>query len=435
MTEYTQNEFTVLVVGGGGREHALCWKLAQSKHIKTILCAPGNGGTAFTDKTKNVPIPVTDFPALIELAKNEKVDLTVIGPDNPLADGIVDAFENAGLRVFGPTKEQAKVEWSKAHAKKFLMEVGIPTARFEVCSNLGEGFQLIAKSPWAQVVKADGLALGKGVYVCNSSSEVALALTQMLGEKRFGKAGEVVVLEEKLIGEELSLIMLCDGKTILPLAASQDYKRRFDDDQGPNTGGMGAYSPVKLYDQFENEIENLILAPLRKALADGKLSFKGVLYAGILFSQREDGSVIPMVLEFNARFGDPETQAILPRLESDLLPALWACTNGSLDKITLVWKKEASCCVVAVTKDYPEKSAKDGLISVGELGKDSVLFHAGTKNEGSKVYTAGGRVLCLTSLAPTLEAASQLAYNEILKLSFDQIDYRRDIARERSKCH
>jgi len=435
MDEFPHNDLTVLVVGGGGREHALCWKLAQSKHIKEILCAPGNGGTAFANKTKNIAIPVTDFPALVELAKKEKVDLTVIGPDNPLADGIVDAFESAGLRVFGPTKEQAKLEWSKAHAKKFLAEVGIPTARFEVCNSLEEGKRIIEKSPWAKVVKADGLALGKGVYVCDTDNEVSQALEDMLGEKRFGKAGEVVVFEEKLIGEELSFIMLCDGKTILPLAASQDHKRRFDDDKGPNTGGMGAYSPVKLYDQYESEIEKLILAPLRKALKDGKLSFKGVLYAGILFAQREDGSIIPSVLEFNARFGDPETQAILPRLESDLLPALWACTDGSLDKIELDWTKDASCCVVAVTKDYPEKSAKGDLISVGELGKASVLFHAGTKNDGKKVYTAGGRVLCLTSLAPSIEAASQLAYSELPKLSFDKIDYRRDIARERSKCH
>ncbi len=434
MTEFPHNELTVLVVGGGGREHALCWKLAQSKHIERILCAPGNGGTAFAEKTKNFAIPVTDFPALVELAKKENVDLTVIGPDNPLAEGIVDAFESAGLRVFGPTKEQAKVEWSKAHCKKFLVEAGIPTARFEVCHSLEEGHRIIEKSPWAKVAKADGLALGKGVYVCDTDSEVSQALADMLGEKRFGKAGEVVLLEEKLIGEELSLIMLCDGKTILPLAASQDHKRRFDDDRGPNTGGMGAYSPVKLYDQFEGEIEKLILAPLRKALKDGKLSFKGVLYAGILFAQREDGKVIPMVLEFNARFGDPETQAILPRLESDLLPALWACTDGSLDKIALTWTKDASCCVVAVTKDYPEKSAKGDLITVGALGKNSVLFHAGTKNEGEKAYTAGGRVLCLTSLAPTIEAASQLAYNELPKLAFDNIDYRRDIARERSKC-
>jgi phosphoribosylamine---glycine ligase len=433
MFDSKRRDLKVLVVGSGGREHALCWKIAQSKHVAKVYCAPGNGGTATADKTENVPISVFAFDELAEFSEKEAVDLVVIGPDNPLAEGIVDHLKNRGLRVFGPEKQAARLEWSKAYAKEFMKKHDIPTPNYVVVRKLSDAKDVFKANPWARVVKLDGLAFGKGVYVCETEAEVEDACQEIFEQNRFGESGKTVLLEERMVGEELSFLMLCDGRTILPLASCQDYKRRFDDDQGPNTGGMGAYSPVALYEKHERSIDEQILNPIRKALKEGALEYQGVLYAGIMIARTDEGEK-PVVLEFNARFGDPETQAMLPRLESDFVPALWACTDESLSDISLTWKPEASCCVVAVAKDYPEKSANGDVISVFDLPADRILFQAGTKQQDNQVVTAGGRVLSITGLAPSVAAAAQQAYAGLKSVKFEGMAYRSDIARERSVC-
>jgi phosphoribosylamine---glycine ligase len=418
----------VLVIGSGGREHALSWKLAQSQHVEKVFCAPGNGGTAREHKCENVAIGVMDFNGLRSFAVENNVDLIVVGPDNPLADGIVDKLEKANLRVFGPTKEQAKLEWSKAHAKQFMEKINLPTPRYVICTSHPEAQQAVRENQWARVVKVDGLALGKGVFVCDKEAEVLEAVEQIFGAKSFGTAGDTILLEEKIIGEELSLLMLCDGKTLVQMAPCQDHKRRYDGDSGPNTGGMGAYSPVELYDRYQAQIESQIVQPLQKALSSGALSFKGVLYVGIMIS---DGK--PMVLEFNARFGDPETQAMMPRLKSDLLEALWSCTCEQLSEVKMEWTPEHSCCVVAVAEAYPTSSSRGEVITFGDQQRDIVLFQAGTKYANNKVVTDGGRVLAVVATAPSMEEAAKNCYTALKKVSFKDMDYRKDIARRAFK--
>lgn len=426
----------ILVIGAGGREHAICWKLAQSPHAARIYCAPGNGGTAGEQKTENVDIPASDFAQLADFARLNQIDLVVVGPDNPLAEGIVDYLQERNLPVFGPTREQAKLEWSKAHAKQFLSQVGIPTARFAVCHSLEQAQKAVSQMPWARVVKVDGLALGKGVYVCDSEDEALGALSEIFSAKRFGQAGHAVVLEERLVGEEISLLAFCDGKTLQLMPPCQDHKRRFDGDYGPNTGGMGAYSPVPLYDQCHRSIASEILAPLQKALSSGTLSYKGVLYIGLMVTKESNSAGLdyqPYVLEFNARFGDPETQALLPRLHSDLLPVLWACTQGNLAQVDLRWSEEAACCVVAVCESYPESSSKGELITIGSLPPGTKLFQAGTAWKGGRLETAGGRILATTGLAANLEEAAARAYSGLQNISFAGMAYRTDIARRAAK--
>ena len=435
MLSIPNHSLKLLVVGAGGREHALCWKLAQSESVGKIYCTPGNGGTAQEAKTENVPIDSLDFPALSQFCLAEKIDLVVVGPDNPLAEGIVDALAGKGIRVFGPSKQAARLEWSKSYAKEFLVGQGIPTARHVIARSLEEGQRLIKQHDWARVVKVDGLALGKGVFVCDTEAQAEAALQEIFTANKFGAAGGTVVLEEKIIGEELSLLLLCDGKRFVELESSQDHKRRFDDDQGPNTGGMGAYSPVPLYAQHRSTIEKTIITPLSQALTQGKLAYQGLLYVGIIVGKTaSESSSIPRVLEFNARFGDPEAQAILPRLRSDLLPALWAATEGKLDEVELNWTDQPSCCVVAVTRTYPEKSAKGDEIHLTELPDHCAVFHSGTQKIDGKLVTAGGRILCVTALGSDRESAAQKAYQALASIKFDQMDYRRDIARERSVC-
>lgn len=428
-----ESPINILVVGGGGREHAICWKLAQSSLVSRIFCAPGNGGTATLEKTENLPIPVDAFDRLATFCTNNKIELVVIGPDNPLADGIVDFLEERRLRVFGPTKAAARLEWSKVYAKEFMQSIGLPTARFRACSSFEEGRYLVETNRWARVVKVDGLALGKGVFVCDSESEAIAALAEIFANKKFGESGSTVVLEEKLAGEELSLLTLCDGKRLTPMPALQDHKRRFEGDTGPNTGGMGAYSPVELYERCRTEIQAQVLAPLGRALEDGRLSYKGVLYIGLMVSATPEPSgtriaYTPYVLEFNARFGDPETQALLPRLSSDLLPAIWSCTEGALDQIDMEWSDQSSCCVVAVTETYPDQSSKGQEIEIRPVPPDAVLFQAGTALIEGKLQTAGGRILSVTGLAPSMEAASRKAYAGLKSVSFPGMAYRSDIA-------
>jgi phosphoribosylamine---glycine ligase len=424
----------VLVVGGGGREHALCWKLAQSPRVETIYCAPGNGGTSLELKVQNINIAVGEFDKLIQFAREQAIDLTVIGPDNPLSDGIVDAFQAEGLRVFGPTRESARLEWSKAFAKEFMSEVGIPTPKFLICDSYEQACDALKQNQWARVIKADGLALGKGVFVCDSETECLDALDQIFRKKAFGAAGERVLLEEKIAGFEISLLMFCDGKTLLPMPASQDHKRRFDDDKGPNTGGMGVYAPMPGYEKYQAEIEQNVVEPLRRALRSGKLEYKGIVYAGIIYGVNPDDAVnsskpSAQVLEFNARFGDPETQALMPLLTSDLYEILLACTESKLHELDVTWSSSSSCCVVASAKAYPEASSKGKEITIRALPSGTVVFHAGTIGDKAGLRTNGGRVLALNSVRPTLQEARDVAYAALKEVEFEDMDFRKDIAR------
>lgn len=425
----------VLVVGSGGREHALCWKLSLSPRVSRIFCAPGNGGTVALAKTENVAIAAGDFPALSEFARRNQVELVVVGPDNPLAEGIVDVLEADGLRVFGPTRAQARLEWSKAYAKDIMKQTGLPTAQFVTCQSLAAAEDAIRNNPWARVVKVDGLAFGKGVFVCDSEDEAISVAGEIFEEKKFGAAGDCVVLEERLHGQELSLLAFCDGKRLVLLPPAKDHKARFDGDRGPNTGGMGAYSPVALYEQYGDEIASKVLAPIESALQDGRLSYKGILYIGLLVGRPDgsDSASCPFILEFNARFGDPETQALLPRLQSDLLPVLWACTEQALDQVEVSWSDTASCCVVAVTESYPWSSSSGEPVQIGTLPPDVFVFHAGTKLAGGELQTAGGRIVCVSALASTVEKAAEKAYAGLKQISFAGIAYRNDIAREAVK--
>lgn len=416
-----------LVLGGGGRENALCWKLAQSPMCKEIYCAPGNGGTASLDKVKNLDIDILDFNTIKKFCKDEPIDLVVVGPELPLSQGIVDVLEADGIRVFGPDRQGACLEWSKAYAKEFMENAGIPTAKFEVVDSLTKT-EAVLKNQWARVIKVDGLAAGKGVFVCVDEKEAQEAAEKIFKQRAFGDAGNKVVIEEKLSGDELSLLALCDGTNLQPMLASQDHKRRFENDRGPNTGGMGAYAPVELYKRHEEAIEEQVLNPIRQALKEGKLVFKGVLFIGLMISDK------PYVLEFNTRFGDPETQTILPLLKSDLLEALWACTEKSLDKVKLEWSNNSSCCVCLVADNYPEGSSKGQRIEISADIEDAFVFHAGTKLVDGKLVTNGGRVLNVVGLAPTMSEAIAAAYNALPSIKFNGMAYRRDIARRASAC-
>lgn len=421
---------SILVIGSGGREHAICWKLSQSDWVDTIYCAPGNGGTAVTRKTRNIAIPVTDVFGLIQFAQSNAIDLTVVGPDNPLAEGIVDSFEAAGLRIFGPEQAAARLESSKAFSKQFMKTHKLPTAAFEVFDNKEDALHFCATYGWARVIKVDGLALGKGVYLCDTLEDCREALAAIFDEGRFGESGRQVVIEERLQGPEISLMMLCDGKTLLPLASSQDYKRRLEGNTGPNTGGMGAFSPVPDYEALQSIIETQVIRPLEQALQAADFTFKGVLYAGLLIQEGE-----PYILEFNARFGDPETQCVLPRLKNDFYVLLDACVKGALKQQTLQWSEESSVCVVACTESYPESGSEGQPITLADLPEGVLLFHAGTRlHEPSHWVTCGGRVLNMVALGSSLSAASESAYKALSQIHFPGMAYRQDIAKEVSPC-
>lgn len=431
----------ILVIGSGGREHALCWKLAQSPLVDRVYCAPGNGGTALQERVENVAIGVMDFRALSEFARLQAINLVVVGPDNPLAEGIVDALTADGLRVFGPTRKASRLEWSKSFAKQFMAKAGIPTARFTVVNSMDEGLEAVRSNDWARVIKADGLALGKGVYVCDTQEEALEALKEIFLDKKFGDSGNTVVIEEKLTGEELSLLLLFDGKTLVELAPCQDHKRRFDEDRGPNTGGMGAYSPVSVYEDMKDRIKKDVLDPLKLALVESDLDYRGVIYVGLMMGSVARAGVAehslpaatPYVLEFNSRFGDPETQVIMPRLRSDLLPALFACVDGNLNEIKMEWSPDAACCVVAVGKDYPSSSSKGAVITTGTIPHNVVVYHAGTRAVDGRAITDGGRVLNVTALANDMKGAIDLAYSALREINFEGMDYRKDIGRRAFK--
>jgi phosphoribosylamine--glycine ligase len=417
---------SILVIGGGGREHALCWKLAQSPEVSTIYCAPGNGGTAHEIKTQNVAIPVSDLAQLIAFAQSHAVALTVVGPDNPLADGIVDAFIAAGLPIFGPNQAAAQLESSKAFAKQFMASNQLPTARFEVFDAHADALAFCQANNWARVIKVDGLALGKGVYVCDSVADCEAALAEIFTQQRFGDSGRRVVVESRLVGPEVSILALCDGKTLVPLLPSRDFKRRFDNNQGPNTGGMGAYAPVSEFWPYPKAIEQQILKPLEKALQQAPFRFKGLLYIGLMLNADEGNK--PYILEFNARFGDPETQCLMPLLQTDLLPLLQATIDGNLATQPLTWHPHHSVCISVCADTYPTTGSQGQAIKMGDLPMNTQVFHAGTAiNQDEALVTNGGRVLNIVGLGKTATDAYQMAYQAVSAIDFDGMAYRHDI--------
>ncbi|HEY8834664.1 MAG TPA: phosphoribosylamine--glycine ligase, partial [Chthoniobacterales bacterium] len=391
----------ILVVGGGGREHALAWKLQQSAGVDRIFCAPGNAGTEETGE--NVAIKAADLRALARFAKENRIDLTVVGPDDPLAAGIVDVFESEGLRVFGPGKSAAHLESSKIFAKELMRTKRIPTARAAIFEKQEAAFAFLKESHFPIVIKADGLALGKGVIVATNFEEARAAVEAMLSDGRFGEAGRRLLIEECLTGSECSLHALVDGTNFRLLASARDHKRAFDGDAGPNTGGMGAFSPANNFDADQQaRFEREVMRPLLDGLRESGITFRGLLFPGLMMTA--DG---PRVLEFNCRFGDPESQAILPRLKSDLLPLLEATIDGTLDRATIEWDERPAVTVVMASGGYPDKYEVGKRISGLETAaSDGVqIFHAGTRRENGAVVTSGGRVLAVTALGKTVAAA------------------------------
>ncbi|WP_376788623.1 phosphoribosylamine--glycine ligase [Thermoflexus sp.] len=429
----------VLVVGSGGREHALAWALARAAEVEVVYVAPGNGGTSWPPAlgagglqprapALRVPIGAEAIGTLLDFARTEGIDLTVVGPETPLARGIVDAFQAAGLRIFGPTRAAARIETSKAFAKDLMRSWGIPTPDYAVFHDFEKARAYLRARPGPVVVKASGLAGGKGAFVCESLEEAEEALFRLMRERIFGEAGDTVVIEERLYGSEVSLLALSDGWTVRPLLPARDHKRLLDGDQGPNTGGMGAYAPVP--DIGPDAVERVvreIVEPVLEALARQGTPFVGVLYAGLIWTDRG-----PFVLEFNARFGDPEAQALLPLLETDLLEVLEACVEGRLGDVDLRWHPGACVTVVLAAPGYPGP-VPEGLPITGledAAAQEGVLiFHAGTRREGNRVLTAGGRVLAVSAIGADLPGAAARAYAAVERIHFEGMHYRRDIGR------
>ncbi len=417
----------VLIIGSGGREHALAWKVAQAESTTEVFVGPGNAGTASEKKVANINIGVEDIPALLDFAQKEKIDLTIVGPEAPLVIGIVDAFTEAGLKCFGPTAGAAQLEGSKAFTKDFLARHEIPTAAYGVFTDADQACDYIAEQGAPIVVKADGLAAGKGVIVAGTIKEAQTAARDMLIDNKFGDAGARVVVEEFLLGEEASFICMVDGSNILPLATSQDHKARDDEDEGPNTGGMGAYSPAPVVtEEMHQRIMREVIEPTVSGMQDDGYPYTGFLYAGIMISP--DG--IPKVLEYNCRFGDPETQPIMMRLQSNLAELCLAAIDKKLDQTTAQWDSRAALGVVLAADGYPEDYAKGLVISGLENcdTDDCKTFHAGTsKNDSGDIVTSGGRVLCVTALGDTVTQAQQAAYASVKKISWDGMFCRSDI--------
>ncbi len=416
----------ILIVGSGGREHALAWKAAQSHNINRVYVAPGNAGTAREFKVSNVPVAAEDIHSLIDFARKENIGLTIVGPELPLVAGIVDAFQENGLRCFGPCKNAAILEGSKSFTKAFLKRHNIPSAAYEVFTEVRPAIDYIRTTDFPVVIKADGLAAGKGVIIAQSEQEAIAAVNDMLAGNKFGDAGHRVVIEEFLQGEEASFIVMTDGEFVLPLASSQDHKARDDGDKGPNTGGMGAYSPAPVVTPaIHDRIMREVIIPTVKGMAEEDRKYLGFLYAGVMIAK--DGT--PNVLEFNCRFGDPETQPIMLRLKSDLVELCNAAIDGLLDSKQAIWDERAALGVVLASRGYPESASKDDVIS----GLDSPfpehvkVFHAGTRQENNHVVTAGGRVLCVTALGKNVTEAQKAAYTAIRTVCWDGMFYRKDI--------
>ena len=413
----------ILVVGSGGREHALAWKLAQSKRIQIVMVAPGNGGTASDQRLKNVPI--TDPKQLADFAEQEHIALTIVGPEAPLAAGIVDLFRERGLKIFGPTQRAAQLEASKDFAKSFMLRHGIPTANSQTFADVVAAHQYVDQQGAPIVIKADGLAAGKGVVVAMTLDEAHQAVDMMLADNRLGDAGARVVIEEFLEGEEASFIVMVDGSNVLPLATSQDHKRLLDNDQGPNTGGMGAYSPAPIVTpQLHARVMREIILPTVQGMAKEGEPYTGFLYAGLMI----DAQGNPKTLEFNCRMGDPETQPIMARLKTDLVTVIEHAVNGTLKDIELDWDRRTALGVVLAAAGYPDAPRKGDVISgIPEESEDSVTFHAGTIIDSGALKTAGGRVLCVVGLGDSVRVAQKHAYETVEKVRFDGMQFRHDI--------
>ena len=412
----------VLVIGSGGREHAIGWKLGQSDNIDRVFHAPGNGGTL-----NNIQISVDNLDELAKFA-SENNCFTVVGPEAPLAMGIVDVFNEKGLEIFGPTKKAAQLESSKIWAKQFLKRNNIPTAMFDVFDDAAKAKEYVNKIDYNVVIKADGLAAGKGVIVCDSKDEAEKAIDMMLVDKKFGDAGNKIIIEERINGIEASYIALSDGKIAIPMATSQDHKRVFDNDKGPNTGGMGAYSPTPIIDkELSQKIQEKIIDKTISSLKSEGITFKGFLYAGIMLKDGE-----PYVLEYNVRMGDPECQPILMRMDSDLFQYLVGSVDSTLEKMPPIsWKNKSAVCIVLASKRYPESYPKgEEIFGLGNTFDGAYIFHAGTKKQDKKIITNGGRVLGVTALGDTLESAINHAYSITEKISWDNKHLRTDIGKK-----
>lgn len=415
----------ILVIGSGGREHALAWKLRQSPQVERIFCAPGNSGTS--EIAENVAIPATDLKGLLRFAKENRIGLTVVGPDDPLAAGIVDLFTAEKLRAFGPTKSAARIEASKIFAKELMRAQKVPTAEANTFSDSKEAVRYCERVKFPIVIKADGLALGKGVTIAADPTTARSAIDEMMNKLRFGDAGRRIVIEEFLSGTECSLHALVDGRNYLLLESARDHKRALDGDQGANTGGMGAFSPANNWNsKLKAQFEKQIIRPLLRGLLQNGVKFRGLLYPGLMITSEG-----PRVLEFNCRFGDPETQALLPRMKSDLLPLLEATIDGTIDRCAIEWDMRAAVTVVLASAGYPAKYETgkpiSGLEDAAKL-EDIHIFHAGTRRVNGQIETAGGRVLAITALGSTLEHARERAYDAVSRIHFENCHYRRDIA-------
>ena len=416
----------VLVVGGGGREHAICWKLAQSPKVTQLYCAPGNAGIA--QLARCVPIPATDVSGMVAWAKENAMDYVMVAPDDPLALGMVDALAEAGIPAFGPRKNAAVIEASKAFSKELMKKYRIPTARHETFTDLDAALAYAAEQGAPIVVKADGLALGKGVVVAQTVEEAKTAIREMMADRKFGDSGSTVVIEECMTGPEVTVLAFCDGEHLVPMLSSQDHKRAYDGNQGPNTGGMGAFCPSPKYtpEIAERCMKEIFLPTVAALKAEGR-PFKGVIYFGLMLTK--DG---PKVVEYNARFGDPETQPILSMLDTDLMDIFQACVDGALDQVDIKWKSGAACCLVLASGGYPVSYQSGfpitGLAEAEALG--AAVFHAGTKKSDSgEVLTAGGRVLGVTATGATLEEAIDRAYAAAKPISFQDMHFRTDIGK------
>lgn len=415
----------ILIIGSGGREHALAWKLKQSPKLTKLYALPGNPGIAELAENVN-GISVDNHADVIRFCKDKQIDLVIVGPEVPLADGIVDSLSAEGIRCFGPSQAAAEIEASKVFSKDFMMRHHIPTARYATFTRLDDALGYLDKVDYLIVIKASGLAAGKGVILPDTDDEAEATLKSILNDKAFGDAGDEVVIEERLSGQEVSLMAFSDGTNFVPMLPAQDHKRLLDHDEGPNTGGMGAYAPAPVFTKdLLNEAIEKVLKPAIDGMRNDGTPFVGVLYAGLILT--ENGL---SVLEFNSRFGDPETQVVLPLLETDLLDIAEACIDGRLKDVDIKWKNEAAVCVVLASKGYPEKAESGKAVTFADLPENVICFHAGTKSENEKVLTSGGRVFGLTALGIDIESAIETVYANVKNVSFDGMQYRKDIAQK-----
>ena len=411
----------VLVVGGGGREHAICSAFKKSKYNVELYCAPGNAG--ISEIATCVNIKATDIPAMVKYAKENEIELVFVAPDDPLALGMVDALEEAGIRAFGPKKNAAIIEASKSFSKEFMKKYGIPTAKYETFDNIVEAEKYLEKADMPIVLKADGLALGKGVIIANTRDEAIQALHDIMQDKKFGSAGDKVVIEEFLTGPEATILVFTDGKTYKIMPSSQDHKKAYDGDKGLNTGGMGAFSPSpKVTKEKIAEIEKNIIIPTINGLNEIGRTFKGVIYFGLMLTNKG-----VKVIEYNARFGDPETEAILPLLKTDIVDICNACIDGTLGNLDIEWEDKTGFCVVIASGEYPGSVVKGHEIKIGSLSDKITLFHSGTKYENGHLVNNGGRVICVTTIAKDIAEAREIVYKEIDKIQFENCRYRKDI--------